>query len=201
MSSTSNVSVSAVGWIALATGVVGILAFAFIILLFSVGQPFGTFNDICLGIMAVLSGVLALGLYPQHYAHAPLLSRLALVAALLGALIALFGSVLVISGATGWFQASLYSAVGYALIGAWLLALNYSVRSSGAWEGGLVIAGMIIGGIMLFGFLALPGILSRVDAWDVAPWYVSYIGEVGGVGYLVLYPFWCILVGRTLLSA
>jgi hypothetical protein len=43
---TSNLPPSTIGGAAIATGVAGVLALAFIILFFAVGQPFGTLNDI-----------------------------------------------------------------------------------------------------------------------------------------------------------
>jgi hypothetical protein len=196
---TSNFSSDIIGWVAIATGIAGLLALAFIILFFTVGQPFGTLNDICIAITAILSGVLAWMLYPEHYTQSPFQSQVAIVVALVGALVVTIGSALVISGITGWFLAGLYMAAGYALIGLWLLGLNYSFYNGNSWSHGMVIFGLVIGGIMALGFAAIPGILGRIDAWDSAPWYVNYIGQAGALGWLALYPIWCIWLGRILL--
>lgn len=127
---TSNVSSFTIGWVAIATGVAGLLALAFISLFFTVGQPFGTLNDICIGLTAIFSILLAWVLYPQYHAHPPILSQIAFVLALVGALVVAAGSVLVIFGFTGWYLAGLYMAAGNALIGLWLLGLNYSAQNS-----------------------------------------------------------------------
>ncbi len=134
---TSNFSAMTIGWVAIATGVTGLLALVFIILLFTVGQPFGTLNDICVGLTAILSAVLAWLFYPQYHAQSPLLGPVALVVALAGALIVTVGCVLVIFGITGWYLAGLYMAVGNALIGLWLLGLNYSAQRGDFWTNGL----------------------------------------------------------------
>jgi hypothetical protein len=196
---TSNFSSDITGWVAIATGIAGLLALAFIILFFSVGQPFGTLNDICIAITAILSGVLAWMLYPEYHAQAPLLSQVALVVVWIGTLVVTAGSVLVIFGVTGWFLAGLYMAAGNALIGLWFLGLNYSAYIRNSLPHSIVIFGLVIGGIMALGLAAIPGILARIDAWDSAPWYVNYIGQAGALGWLVLYPIWCILLGRGLL--
>jgi hypothetical protein len=196
---TSNFSSDITGRVAIATGIVGLLALAFIILFFIVGQPFGALNDICIVITAILSGVLAWMLYPQYHAQSPLQSQVALVVALIGALVVTVGSVLVIFGITGWYLAGLYMAAGNALIGLWLLGLNYSVYNDNAWSHSMVIFGLVIGGIMVLGLATIPGILGKIDTWDSAPWYVNYVGQAGALGWLVLYPIWCILLGRILL--
>jgi hypothetical protein len=138
-------------------------------------------------------------LYPQYHAQSPLFSQVALVVALVGALVVAVGAVLVISGIRGWFLAGLYMAVGNALIGLWLLGLNYSAQHTHSWSHSLVIFGIVTGIIMALGLVAIPGILRGIDAWDTAPWYVNYVGQAGALGWLVLYPIWCIWLGRILL--
>lgn len=196
----SSIALPTAGWVAVATGVTGLFALAFIILLYTVGSPFGTLNDLCNGLLAILSGVLAALLYAQFRAQSQLLSLVALVLALAGALIVPLGSALVISGRTGWFRAGLYVAPGFGLIGLWLVWLNYSAQQQNAWPPGLVISGMIIGAIMALGLAAIPGVFRRIDSWSEAPWYVSYVGQAAcSLGWLVLYPLWCIWFGRVLL--
>ena len=188
-----------VGWVAMATGIAGLLGLAFIILFFTVGQPFGTLNDICIGLVAILSAVLAWLLYPGHHAQSPLLSQVALILALLGSLVVVVGSELVISGVKGWFLAGLYMAAGNALIGLWLLGLNYSALQGSSWPFSLTILGLVSGVILAFGLLTIPGILSGIDSMESAAWFVN-IGQAGALGYLILFPIWCVLLGRVLLS-
>jgi len=109
------------------------------------------------------------------------------------------GSALVISGVTGWFLAGLCMTAGNALIGLWLLALNYSAQRSTSWPHGLVVFGLVVGVTMALGMVSIIAILRGVDAQDAAPWIVTSVGLVGGVGWVVLYPIWYIWLGRTLL--
>jgi hypothetical protein len=51
---------------------------------------------------------------------------------------------------------------------------------------------------MIVGLVSVPGILRGVDAQASAPWYVN-AGYVGGLGWMLLYPAWCIWLGRVLL--
>jgi hypothetical protein len=182
------------GRLAITTGIFGLLALVLLILFFTLGGPFGTLNDICNGLTGILSGALAWILYRKFQTGLTFL-----ILALIGALAIVLGSILVIFEITGWYLAGLYTSAGYALIGIWLLALNYSVRQTNPWPHRLVNWGLIAGVIMALGLLMIPAIVNRIDEWDLGPWYVNYIGQLGSVGYLLLYPLWCILVGRSLL--
>lgn len=82
-------------------------------------------------------------LTPQIHEQSPLLSQVALVVAVVGALVVTVSSVLVIFRITGWYLAGLFMAVGNALIGLWLLGLNYTAQHSHLWSNGLAISGMI----------------------------------------------------------
>lgn len=191
---------SIIGWIAIATGIVGLLGLIFIILFFTVGQPFGTLNDICIALMAILSVVLVWKLYPWHHAQSPSLSLVTLVIALLGALLVLVGAVLSISGIKGWFLSGLYMAAGNGMIGIWLLALNYSALRGNLFPQGLAIFGLISGVILALGLVTIPGIFRGVDTQEYKITVFNAIWWTSSLGYLALYPIWCILAGRILLS-
>ena len=184
-----------VGRLAITTGISGLLALIFLLLFFTLGGPFGTLNDICNGLTGILSGVLAWNLSKQFQAGSK-----SFILASIGALAIVLGSILVIFEITGWYLAGLYTSLGYALVGLWLLMLNYSVRQTNTWHHRLVNLGLISGVIMALGLLMIPGIINRIDEWDLGPWYVNYIGQLGSLGYLLLYPLWGILVGRNLLA-
>jgi hypothetical protein len=40
-------------------------------------------------------------------------------------------------------------------------------------------------------------LLRGLDAWEALPWYVN-VGQAGGIGWLVVYPLWCLWLGRVL---
>jgi len=183
-----------VGQLAITTGTSGLLALVLLILFFTLGGPFGTLNDICNGLTGILSGALAWILYKKLQTGLTFL-----ILALIGALAVVLGSVLVIYEITGWYLAGLYTAAGYALIGLWLAALNYPVRQINFWPQRLVKLGLFSGIMMALGLATIPAIINRTDAWELGPWYVNYVGLLGSLGYLVLYPLWCLLVGRRLL--
>jgi len=79
------------------------------------------------------------------------------------------------------------------------LALITSVRRIDLWPQRLVNWGLISSVIMALGLLTIPGIINRINAWELGPWYINYVGQLGSIGYLLLYPLWCILVGRSFL--
>jgi hypothetical protein len=185
----------AVGWVALITGILGLLALLCLGLLFAGVRVFGPLNDIGIGLTAIASFVLALTLHSQFRAQAPGLSWVALVLAALGALVVVIGSVLVLFRITGYFLSGLYMAAGNALIGLWLVALTASRLAGAPWQHGLTVFGLVAGAFMVLGLATVPGIVKGVDAWDAAPWYVVYVGMAGSLGWLLLYPLWCVLVG------
>jgi hypothetical protein len=185
--------------IAVATGISGLLGLVFITLFFTVGQPFGTLNDIFIGLTGILSAVLAWMLYPRHYAQSPILSQLALGFAIIGALVIVIGSILVISGTSGWYLSGLYMAAGNALIGLWLLALNYSSWHGTPFPFSLVIFGLISGVILVLGLVAIPDIFRGIDISGFKLTPVNAIWWTSALGWLVLFPIWCFLAGRALL--
>jgi len=189
------------GWAAVAAGISGLLAFAFIILFFTVGQPFGTLNDIFIGLAAILSVVLALKLFPGHYAQSLLLSQAGLGFAILGALLVLVGSTLAITGLKGWFLSGLYMAVGNALIGLWLLGLNYSAWRNHSLPDSLIIFGLLSAVILALGLVAIPGIFRGIDHQEYEPTVINIIWWAGSLGYLTLYPLWCVWLGCLLFSS
>lgn len=196
----STFSPRTIGWLALATGGVTLVGIVSISLFYAVGGFFGPLNDVCNAVEAILSAMLAWALYPIVRAHAPRVSRYALLAAWVGALIAVIGSGLVIFGFTGWYLAGLYTSFGYALVGLWLFSLNYAALQRGLWPRRLAQFGLLVALGMLVGFLAVPGILGRIDDPATAPWYVNQ-GLLGGLGWFLLYPWWCIWLGRLLVSS
>jgi hypothetical protein len=194
----SNVSLNTIGWVSIATGIAGLLGFVFIILFFTIGQPFGTLNDICIGLAALLSVALVWMLYPGYNTQFPLLSKVVLVIAMFGAFLVMIGSALAISGVKGWFLSGLYMAAGNAMIGLWLLALSYSALRGGLWPNSLVVFGLITGVILALGLVTIPGIFRGIDTKEYELTIFNYIWWASSLGYLVLYPTWCILLGRVL---
>jgi hypothetical protein len=55
--------------------------------------------------------------------------------------------------------------------------------------------GFLAGAVMMLGIAAFPGILLSANTERSAPWISRYIGRAGYLGWLLLYPIWCIWFG------
>ncbi len=197
---TANNSPSrTLGWLAIAIGGVILIGDISLILFFTIGSFFGTFNDLCIAFAAILSALLAWMLYPANRALSPRLCQFLLTAAFVGALVAFIGSTFVIFDITGYFLAGLMNFFGYALVGLWLLGLNYSAQRRNRWRRRLVQFGLVSGACMAVGLLTGPGIVGRIDNPELAPWFV-YVAPVASLGWLLLYPIWSIWLDHLLLS-
>jgi hypothetical protein len=177
------------GGLALAIAVVTVLATLSLGLFFALGQPFGSLNDAGIGLVAVLIAGLAGLLHSQYRAAAPVPSHLALLAAVLGAAVTVWGSYLVISGRTGFVLAGLYMTFGFGLQGLWLAGLGLTALQGGDWPRWLAWLGLVTGAIMAIGLLCLLGIAARIDSFSAAPWHV-YAGYLGWLGWNLLLPVW-----------
>jgi hypothetical protein len=197
--SPSNFPTRAIGGLAIAIGGATLIGVVSLILFFAVGGVFGALNDVCNAVEAILTAVLAWRMHPWLRSHAPQLSRLTLIAASVGAFIAGIGSALIILDFTGWYLAGLYTMFGYALVGLWMLGLNAAALRSFWWPRRLAQLGLLTAACMAIGFLAGPGILGAVDEVDAAPWFVN-LGLLGSLGWMFLYPFWCVWLGRLLVA-
>jgi hypothetical protein len=186
---------------ALAVAGADLVAVASIAAFFTIGGPFGAVNDLANGAVGALSVLLARELARSERSRNPDL-RLVWLAGVGGA-ISVAGTYLVVSRATGWYQAGLVSGVGNALIGGWLL--GSSLRSVGVVDGDDAVAtsrarttrrlGIVAGGVMLLGLAGLPGVFQGVDDWESAAWYVN-AAFLGWHGTYLLYPAWCLRLAR-----
>jgi hypothetical protein len=185
------------GRLALAIGITAAGSAVSLATYFAVQGPFGTINDVGNAATGVLSAGLAWRLRRQIPGRA---GNVAVGAAVAGAGLAVAGSTLVVSGTTGFFFAGLVSSVGFAGIGAWLVALNKSEPFSVILPRRLRSLGIAAGALMALGIAAVPGIVLGLDDMAAAPAWV-WIGLLGWLGILVAYPawaFWLAAVDRTL---
>ena len=113
-----------------------------------------------------------------------------------GAAIAVVGSWLVISGTTGFQLAAFVSSVGFALIGAWLVASIAAGPLGTVLSPLQVRVGLAAGGLMLVGILGIAGVAMGIDSAAATPWWLWLYG-IGWVGTYVVYPAWCLLVARS----
>ncbi|MBW8381120.1 MAG: hypothetical protein K0M69_01170 [Youngiibacter sp.] len=196
----NSISSIPVGWLLISTGVAGLFALLFIILLFAIGQPFGTLNDISIGVTAMLSGILIWLLNPRLLSPSPPYDSMILLLATFGVVIVLIGSYRAAFGISGWYLSGLYMSAGNALIGIWLFYFNLIALQSAAWQSGLSILGIVSSGVLLLGLAAIPGMARGIDIKKYDVTIVNVIWWTSALGWLVLYPIWCLLLGITILK-
>ncbi len=177
------------GPLALATGGLLFAGLLCLILFYTIGGLWGTLNDAANGLGALLSAVLV---WRLHRAR-PTRGGWVLASAGLGAAIAMWGSYLVMTGRTGWYLAGLYTSLGYALLGLALWATLGAL--AGAQPRGLRRWGRFTGAFMALGLLALPGIVAGVDSALTRYWW-AHLGFAGGLGWVLVFPVWCLWLGR-----
>lgn len=172
-------------------GVAGLIAFGLIILFFTVGQPFGTLNDLALLVMTLAIGPVMLGFYelggrtplvPARLALASGLGAIAIWSIAQAAMIAGFVSFEYDRAATGAFAVE---AVTEILIGGWLagapLLAGPWLPTPLRWLGAACGVGFIVFGIgQLLGGVYHP------------------LTILGGLGYQIAFPIWALLIGRLL---
>lgn len=195
----NNFTTTTVGWMAITTAATAVLALVFIGLMAAVHPFFGTLNDIFNGLLGILLAVLAWMLYAEHHAKTPPGSQIALILAVVGAVIAVIGSVLVIFKYTGWVLAGFYTSIGDAIIGLWLAMFCYAMLRNTAFPHNLMTFGLVTGILMAVGLISVLGITTGIDSIESLPWYLN-VGYLGYVGTYILYPIWAIWLGRVLLS-
>ena len=187
------------GLLMLAVGITGILALSTLILFFmglfqSIGSlsSLGSLNDALNALTGILSAVLASVLHPALRRPGLLMSVWA------GAIAITFGSWLIVTGRSDVQLSSYYFFFGNGLIGIWLWMLNRIARQQADWTPSLTRWGMVAGGFMMVGLLGLYGILSGSDGGEYPPLVL-----ISGISYLgtgLLYPLWCLRLGRSILS-
>ena len=179
----------AAGWVAIALAAVCVISVVSLILLFSVGQPFGTINDVGNAMIGVLSLVLAVMLARQAGGWV----GVALV--VIGAGFTLYGSWLVMSGTTGFALAGFVSTIGFGFIGLWLALVAWSPEAVAWWGGWLTLVRIGAVAIVVGGLFAVPGALMRIDAYDAMPGWL-WLFSLGWLGVYVLYPVVAFVLGR-----
>jgi hypothetical protein len=185
----------AVSSLAFATGIVAVISVMSLALFFAVGAPFGAINDWTVGLVGLLSGLLAVAIRNSAM-QASARSNVWTGVAVVGGLIVVAGSALVLSLTTGFLLAGLVESLGFGLIGLWLIDLNRSFGVAPGSPGGLRILGLAAGMVMALGIVVAPGIVLRLDDADTAPAWI-WLGFVGWLGIFLLYPLWSIWLGRT----
>lgn len=154
-----------------------------------VGEPFGTINDIGIG----LSGFLAAGFVAAATdADDGGIRALALT----GAAVSAAGSALVVTHTTGWLLAGFVSGLGFGLIGPGVARASARLAQRREIDSRLESTGRVMGWLMATGVTAAVPVVLRIDDAAAAPgWsWLTFLGI--GVG-LIAAPLWAIAVVRS----
>lgn len=184
-----------IGRLAFVIAAIEALALLFGLLSMAYGRAFGCVYDILIGMGAILTAGLAMLLFPEQRLIDEQFALIGFGLALLGAFVAGLGSVLAATEAVSWFLAQLHVAAGYALIGLWLVLLNYWAGPAHIFPNRAVNMGLFAGAVMALGATAIPGVLMRSEDESTAPWMSRYVGRAGNLGWLLLFPIWCLWLG------
>ena len=162
------------------------------------GIPFfGTVNDLLNAAGAILIAILAWQLYSLVREKYTIVSLLFSIVAWAGTAAIAINSMLVAFGGMGWKEGGMYTAIGFALIGIWLIMTLLTIPSQLFLTTSLVRLGLIAGVAMLFGFIAGP-LLGEKLVLSVKPIiWLAYIGA--GAGWLML-PVWCWMLSKSLIA-
>jgi hypothetical protein len=114
--------------------------------------------------------------------------------------LAVIGFGMIAFGHTGWILSGWYTDTAYALIGLWIIGLNYTAFQGQLYSKGISLYGFIVGVVMSLGFASLPGMIKGIDSTDFMSPTLLGIWKVSIRGWILFYPIWCILLGRNFLK-
>lgn len=192
-----------IGRVAIITGATGITTQIFGILFTFAGDIVPVFyglNDLFNLILAILSGVLAWILYYHFRERLTSLHGILLILVLIGVIFAILGFRMIAFGHAGWVLSGWYTDTGFALIGIWVIGLNYTARQNDLLPKGLSLFGMIVGAVMALGFASIPGLIRNTDSTEFMSPILYWTWFISIQGWILLYPIWCIWMGRHILK-
>lgn len=202
-------NVHSIGWSAVIGGIIGVIGFVSLILLFVVGEPFGSINDFLAIPTGLLMLPLVLGLYRLHAPHYPLLAAPAALVGATGFLSTMIGSTLLLMGRIDFQQSLIPGMGGFGLIGLWVLINAGLGLAAGTLPRPIVLAGVLLGVSPTIILTLLPRIEVVVNVLtDMAtptaagfqmPPVLMALTVLGMISYGGL-PVWFILMGRVILS-
>lgn len=177
------------GWAAYASVAATIVSFIFLVVFFSIGQPFGTLNDIFSVFQVLFMLPLVWYLFAQLRASNAVLNWLAVLFGVVGIFMSATFQTLLVMGRVGFEQSLPYNLAGGAAIGVWLIISNALALNQNALPNLLTYAGIVAG----IGYIVLV-----IGFWLGGQSHLLFIG--GGLATLVAYCVWGIWLGRVLLN-
>lgn len=177
------------GWSAYLSAAATIIGFVTLIVFFSVGEPFGTINDISSVILALALLPLALALYLLQLRGAPVLSLIALIAGICAMLTASILQILLVLRVVKFELTLVAVLAAFGVVGVWLLLNSSLALTNKTLPSGLAGVGVIAA----VGYLLV--ILGFLLGGQQHP-----LTAVGGLTAVIGYPIWAIWIGVLVLS-
>ncbi|HSG26109.1 MAG TPA: hypothetical protein VLA32_08340 [Anaerolineales bacterium] len=185
------------GKIASAIVVTAVLSIISLALLYSGIPIFGPINDLTNALSGVLIVVMVWQFHFLLRERAAGVALLFLLVVFAGSAAIIINSVLVAFGRMHWLTGGMYTAIGYGLIGIWLLVLLRMIAPQIFLTPGLIRLGTVTALALLFCLPAAP-LMGLGDKLEINPLIIIvFIGA--GTGWL-LFPIWCWQLGRRLIS-
>lgn len=200
----NTTNVQFVGWTAMLGGIIGVIGFICLILLFVVGEPFGSINDFLSIPTGLLLLPLVVALYRLHAPQAPLWSGVALVAGIAGFLSTMLGSGLLLLGRIDFQQSLVFGIGGFGLVGLWVLLNGVLGLRAATLPIGIAWSGIALGITPTLALLAvfrvgsvasgLSAVAGQTTGFAMNPLLIALF-VLGGLSYAGL-PVWFIVAGR-----
>lgn len=196
-----------VGWTAIAGGVIGVIGFISLALLFTIGEPFGTINDLLAIPSSLLLLPLVFALYRLSLDH-PIVSLFATLAGLVGFVATAVGSVLLVTRQISFEQSLITGIGGFGLVGLWVLLTSTIALRTHALPAGMAWTGLALGLTPALALLVVPraeaiartleGMAGQSAGFQMSP-LLMIVFALGVLSYAGL-PFWFIWIGRLFTS-
>lgn len=183
------------GQVAMSVFITAAISVATLILLYSGFPIFGPINDFTNAINAGLSAWLVVQFHGLVRYRDPGLARVALVLAWVGCSAIIINSVLVGLGQMHWTTGAMYTGIGNALLGLWLVAVQRPISRWRLQSRTMMRVGYVAGAAMALGLLAGPALAAN-RLMDNPLLLVAGVGAF--VGWLA-YPVWSLKLGRRML--
>jgi hypothetical protein len=176
------------GWCAYVSATATILTFVSAVLFFSLGQPFGTLNDVASVFQLIFMLPLALILYLIFRPHNQWLSFLAATLGMSGMLVVGTVQSLLVAGVITYQQTVPFVPFGSA-IGGWLILSGYLSLTSQLFPRTLAWAGLLAG----------VGYIVTVAGFTLGG-YQNPVFYAGGLLMLISYSTWAFWLGRVFVA-
>jgi hypothetical protein len=178
------------GWSAILSAIATLVGAVTLVIFFSVGEPFGTINDVSSVVIGLTAILILFALYQIHRPSAPTVSLVAFLIGALAMLIAALLQALLVINVLNFGAFGETVTVMFGIFGASLVTFGWLVYSSGTMPRRLAWAGIAAG----IGYVL-------VNVGFILGGENHPLAYLGGALAVIAYPTWAIWLGRVLLKS